>query len=257
MSKLAIIGAGNVANHLSKAFQKAGHDIVQVFSRTDENAKALSSVLKCNYTIDASKITDNADVYLFCLSDSSIDKVLAKKDWHNRLLLHTAGSVPLDIFQKHTSSYGVLYPLQTFTAVFELDISKVPFFIEGNTDKVVKSIKELAFSISPLIFEADSTKRLQLHLAGVFANNFTNHMMAIARQLLEENNIPAENINPLLEETFRKALAIGAENAQTGPAIRNNKAVLDLHNHLLTGHPEWQKIYTFVSESIQKNTIHG
>ena len=257
MSKLAIIGAGNVASHLSKAFQKAGHDIVQVYSRTQEKAQTLSSVLKCNYTNDTSAITDDADVYLFCLSDSAIEKVLEKKDWHNKLLLHTAGSLPLEIFVNRSSAYGVLYPLQTFTTDFELDITKVPFFIEGNKPSVVETIKELALSISPLVFEADSQKRLQLHLAGVFANNFTNHIMAIARQLLEENNIPPENINPLLEETFRKAMTIGAENAQTGPAIRNNKAVLELHNHLLATHPEWQKIYTFVSESIQKNTIHG
>lgn len=257
MSKLAIIGAGNVASHLSKAFQKAGHDIVQVYSRTQEKAQALSSILNCSYTIDISAITNDVDIYLFCLSDSSVDKVLEKKDWHNKLLLHTAGSLPLKIFKNRSSDYGVLYPLQTFTADFELNITKVPFFIEGNNHTTLKTIKELASSISPLIFEADSQKRLQLHLAGVFANNFTNHMMAIACQLLEENNIPAENINSLLEETFRKALTIGADKAQTGPAIRNNKAVLELHNHLLAKHPEWQKIYTFVSESIQKNTIHG
>ncbi|HEY9125298.1 MAG TPA: F420-dependent NADP oxidoreductase [Bacteroidales bacterium] len=257
MSKLAIIGAGNVANHLSKAFQKAEHDIVQVYSRTQGKAQALSSILNCSCTIDISALTDDADIYLFCISDSAIEEVLEKKDWHNKLLLHTAGSLPLEIFKNRSSDYGVLYPLQTFTTNFTLDITKVPFFIEGNNYTTLKTIKELASSISPQIFEADSQKRLQLHLAAVFANNFTNHMMAIASQLLEENNIPAENINPLLEETFKKAQTIGADKAQTGPAIRNNKAVMELHNHLLAKHPEWQKIYTFVSESIKKNTIHG
>jgi predicted short-subunit dehydrogenase-like oxidoreductase (DUF2520 family) len=255
INSMVIIGSGNVATHLARAFSYAHINILQVYSRNIEHARELANVLHCNYTSSIAQLLENADMYFFALSDSAIPQVLEQGRWKGKVCVHTAGSVPMEIFRPYTDKYGVIYPLQTFSKTFSLEISKVPFFIEACDEDLKKKLTQLTEKISQNIFEATSEQRFLIHLAAVFANNFSNYMFVVAQKILETQNIPFDVLKPIIEETVRKAIAIGPENAQTGPAMRNNLEILKKHAEFLKGNPEWQKIYTFVSESIRKNYL--
>ena len=251
INKIVIIGSGNVAWHLSHALQKAGMPLNQVYSRNEAHARELADSLNVSYISDIQQIED-ASVYLFAVSDSAIESILISRQWNNAILLHTAGSVNINVFAPFSENYGVLYPLQSFTKDRELDITAIPFFIEANNAETKKLLNELAIKLSPKIYEIDSEARARIHLAAVFASNYTNYMITVASQLIEKESIAKEVFNPLLEETFKKAMQMGSLKAQTGPARRNNVAVLRKHEQMLSANPDWQKIYTFMAENIVK-----
>ncbi|MGC8804005.1 MAG: Rossmann-like and DUF2520 domain-containing protein [Bacteroidales bacterium] len=248
---VVMLGSGNVATHLARAFVQKGFRLIQVYSRNLEHARQLAETLDCPFTNLPTELR-NADLYLFALSDSALGEVLQQGNWEGRLCVHTAGSVPMEIFKPYTQTYGVIYPFQTFTRGVEVSLDDVPIFIEASDKATENRLFRLADTISFNVRYASSQQRLQIHLAGVFACNFVNHMLAIAEKLLQQNNLPVESLYPLIKETFRKIMDISAEKAQTGPAIRNNREVIQKHIDLLKEEPEWQKIYTFVSESIYK-----
>jgi len=148
--------------------------------------------------------------------------------------------------------YGVLYPLQTLSRSRLLEPSKVPCLVEGSSPEVTSLIHRLASTVYDRIEEVDSDKRLLIHIAAVFANNFSNHMVHIARILLEERELDPELLDPLLEETFEKIKSLGTVKGRTGPAVRGDEETMAKHIELLKGHPEWEKLYTFISRDIQR-----
>jgi predicted short-subunit dehydrogenase-like oxidoreductase (DUF2520 family) len=249
---IVILGSGNVATHLGLAFHQAGLKILQVFSRDLSHAEELAGKVNAQAITDVDKVNFNADFVLFCISDSALLPVLEKRKWDNTFLVHTAGTVAMDIFQPFTGNYGVLYPYQTITKSRKINFSDVPFFIEGNTRKNEELLKDMTGKISGHIHLFNSAERSILHLAGVFANNFSNHMIRIATEILIKAGLPNHLINPLIEETFKKAIEIGPHGAQTGPALRHNTEIMNKHIEMLASNSDWQKLYTFVSESISK-----
>lgn len=255
IKNIVILGSGNLATHITLAFYKAGVSIIQVYSRNEEHAKELANKVEARFTSKIDEIAKESDLYIFALSDSALATVLQSREWNNAFLVHTSGSIPASIFETFTSQYGVLYPFQTFTKGVSVQMEEVPFFIESNGLLTLNKLEYLVKKISVKINTTNSEVRLKLHLAGVFANNFTNHMLTIASGILKDANIPVEHINPLIEETVRKALEVGPFLAQTGPASRGNIDIVNKHLKLLEAHPDWQKIYTFVSDSISK--IHN
>jgi predicted short-subunit dehydrogenase-like oxidoreductase (DUF2520 family) len=249
--KVVFIGSGNVAVHLSKVFIQPGFKVSQVFSRTPDHARALASSINTMWTSDIYSLDDDADIYFLVVSDQALDKILSSRSWNNKFLVHMAGSVPMDIFSNYTNRYGVLYILQSFSAFRKIDLKGLPAFIEANTDENLRVLKNIAERINLSVHLINSEERKYLHLTAVFASNFVNHMLSIAQQLSEKENKSFEWFKPLIAETVSKALMNDPVAAQTGPARRNDKIVLDEHIEMLKEHPEWQKIYTFVSESIR------
>jgi predicted short-subunit dehydrogenase-like oxidoreductase (DUF2520 family) len=252
IQSIVILGSGNVATHLGKAFHKNGLRIIQVYSRNLLHAEELAQTINANAISDIDRINLNADLILFCISDSAVLSVLKQRSWNNSFLVHTGGTAAIDVFQPFTSNYGVLYPYQTFTKNRVLDISEVPFLIEGNTRENEELIKDLTRKITSHVHLFHSPERRLFHLAGVFANNFSNHMFVIAKEIVTKAGLPDTLIFPLIEETVKKAMEIGPHNAQTGPALRHNVEIMKKHIEMLASNPDWQKIYTFVSESISK-----
>lgn len=249
---IVFIGAGNVANILAPAFVNAGIGVSQVYSRKMENAEYLAKKIEAEPVSMIGDIRDNADLYIFSVSDSAIISILRQKNWQGKFLVHTAGSVPSDIFSPFTNKYGVIYPFQTFTKGRNIQVAETPFFIEASGNNEINMLVQLVNKISQKCIAITSQQREKIHLAGVFANNFSNFMFTISAEILKAENLPIEFIKPLIEETFRKAMEIDPSKAQTGPAIRDNIEIIQKHKELLGQHPDWQKIYTFVSESIQK-----
>ena len=270
--KIVLIGAGNLATHLGKALHAAGHDMLQVFSRTMQSAETLASLLDAEPLTDIAQVRDDADVYIFSVKDSALVQLVAqlcrheadglgedgavnalrkaKKGEHERVFLHTAGSMPMSVFKGMAQHYGVLYPMQTFSKQREVDFSIIPCFVEANDEFAQKQIEGLAREISGRVYELSSEDRKYLHLSAVFACNFANHCYAISQELLEEHGIPFDVMLPLINETAAKVHEMKPKDAQTGPAVRYDENVIGKQSKLLENHPHFKKVYDSMSKSI-------
>lgn len=270
--KIVLIGAGNLATHLGKALHAAGHDMVQVFSRTMQSAETLASLLDAEPLTDIAQVRDDADVYIFSVKDSALVQLVAqlcrheadglgedgavnalrkaKKGEHERVFLHTAGSMPMSVFKGMAQHYGVLYPMQTFSKQREVDFSIIPCFVEANDEFAQKQIEGMAREISGRVYQLSSEDRKYLHLSAVFACNFANHCYAISQELLEEHGIPFDVMLPLINETAAKVHEMKPKDAQTGPAVRYDENVIGKQSKLLENHPHFKKVYDSMSKSI-------
>ncbi|MDP4208799.1 MAG: DUF2520 domain-containing protein [Bacteroidota bacterium] len=253
VAKIVLLGAGNVAVHLAGALSSAGCRIVQVYSRTLASAQSLAAEVNAEPITDLGAIDSSADVFLFALNDSGLESIINQISFSGQLALHTSGSMPMDVFNGKALRYGVLYPLQTFSRFRPVDFKSTPFFVEANSAEDLLVVEALALRLSPKVIHADSFRRKQLHLSAVFANNFVNHLYVISAQLLEKSGFLFDVLKPLILETAMKAIELdNPATAQTGPAARNNREVMNDHIEMLASNPDWQNLYTFVSNSIVK-----
>jgi len=257
INNIVLLGAGNVATHLGIALKKQGYRIIQVFSRTTKSAQELAGKLDTVYITKLTELDYSADLYLFCLKDDVLQDVLKQTLFTNQILVHTAGSLPLNIFKNYGFHHGVIYPVQTFIKERNLDLTNVPFCIEASTPYAEKILMDMAYELSQKVQIVDSEKRKIIHLAAIFACNFTNHMYFLADRLMHENDLDFDLLKPLIQETAAKILEVDPETAQTGPAKRGDNQILENHLQLLKDLPGMQKIYTFVSDSILRSGING
>lgn len=250
--KLVCIGSGNVATHLSLAFKAMGADILQVWSRDLKRAGILAALTGSKATNNWSEIDQNADCYLIAVKDDAIAEVADELRDVKGIVIHTSGTTPLSILQGSGSGWGVIYPLQTFSATKAVDIAKVPFCVEGNNPQNLELVTALAGLISPNVYPVDSAQRKILHLSAVFACNFTNHLYAIGQELLEANGLNFDMLRPLIQETALKIQSSKPSDVQTGPAVRHDEQTLQAHMQLLQGSAELSQIYEILSNSIKK-----
>ena len=251
--KIVLIGAGNLSTHLGKALHAAGHDMVQVFSRTMLSAETLASLLDAEPLTNMAQVRDDADVYIFLVKDSALEQLISQLcGGEKKVFLHTAGSMPMSVFRGKALHYGVLYPMQTFSKQREVDFSIIPCFIEANDEFALKQIEGLAGQISHRVFQLSSEDRKYLHLSAVFACNFANHCYAASQELLQQHGIPFDVMLPLIDETAAKVHGMTPKEAQTGPAVRYDENVIDKQIQLLENQPYFQKIYDCMSKSIHE-----
>jgi predicted short-subunit dehydrogenase-like oxidoreductase (DUF2520 family) len=244
------IGAGNLATHLSKAFQKKGFNILQIYSRTKKSAKELADILSVKYTTSVNEINENADIYFVTIHDSAVAEVLSQINFNNKLVVHCSGSLPLAAIENFTENTGVFYPLQTFSKNREVDFDEIPVFIESNSLKNKETLLHIANSISKSVSEINSEKRKLLHISAVFACNFVNHFYTLAAEILKSNDIPFNVLKPLILETALKVQELEPEKAQTGPAVRFDENIINAHLQALNNFDEYRQLYTLVSKSI-------
>ena len=238
---IVFVGAGNVASCLAPALMQKGCRIVQVYSRTQESAQTLARKADCPYTTDLTQISGEADLYIVSVKDDVLDDVTARLACSGNpdaLYAHTAGSMPMDVWKGKIRRYGVLYPMQTFSKACLL--------------------KEVAGRVSPKIYEASSEQRRYLHIAAVFACNFTNHMYTLCDRLLAAHGLPFESMLPLIDETARKIHELPPLEAQTGPARRNDRNVIGRHLDILKKEaPELADLYGMISRSIHTYELNN
>ena len=248
--RIALIGAGNLATQLGIVLVEKGHQVIQVYSRTEKSAKDLGVKLNCPYTSDLADIVSNADLFIIAVTDDAIESILANVNFGDNLAVHTAGGVSMDIFNPYCRNFGVLYPLQTFSKEKRADFNEIPVCIEANSQGNLEVLKMLAGSISEKVQAMNSENRLQIHLAAVFASNFVNHFYVISEILLNEKHLDFDLLKPLIKEVASKVALHSPETVQTGPAIRNDKSVMNKHLEMLSSHPEWERLYQLISENI-------
>lgn len=251
-NSIVIIGAGNVASTLARKLHEAGHRILCIYARREAPAATLAGELNTIGTSGTEAVPGRADFYILAVSDDAIPGVTEQFGNTRGTWLHTSGAVPMDIFRNRRENFGVLYPLQSLSREREVFPAQIPFLVEGSSPTVTHSIRQLALSISDRVIEMDSKARLLVHLAAVFANNFSNHMVIIARKIMARQQTDPDLLIPLLRETFSRIEQMGPERAQTGPAIRGDEDTIRRHLELLGDDPHWKKIYTFISRDIQR-----
>lgn len=251
--KVVIVGSGNVATHLSLAMASLeGIEICQVYSPTEAHAEILAERLNCDFITDPTQIRKDADVYLFALKDQALETMIRAVPANNGLWLHTSGSMPMQVFAGYTERYGVLYPLQTFSKSREISFRGIPLFIECHRKEDKNCLEDLARRLSGKVCELSSEKRRSLHLAAVFACNFTNHIYALAEEILAKEGLSRDYLFPLIDETAAKVHELPAQEAQTGPAIRYDENIINKHLGMLADDPDVQTLYRLLSQSIHK-----
>jgi len=250
IKNIVFIGAGNLATHLALALKWADYNILQVYSRTQLSADTLANKVDADACSSYAEVRRDADLYLFALSDKALLPALEALQLKDKLLVHTAGSLPMSVFEAFASNYGVFYPLQTFSKAREVDFSKIPLCIEASQADLESELMLIGNKISNSVQLLSSPQRKQLHLAAVFTCNFTNHMYHIGQRLLQEEGMTFDLLKPLILETAQKVQVLPAKEAQTGPAVRFDEDVIKAHEESLKMHPDFQKLYRFVSESI-------
>lgn len=253
MKKVVLIGSGNVATHLGKAFIDSGIKVLQVWSRSYENASFLAKELKCNASADIKNIIPDADAYIFSVKDDVLEEVVRMFPYKDKFLIHTAGSISIDLLKDYSSKYGVFYPLQTFSKQKEVDFTSVPILIEASSPTLLNKLSGLATSISEHVLPASSEQRKYLHISAVFSCNFTNYMYSLAESLLEENGLSFDLVRPLIKETAEKALLHSPKDVQTGPAVRKDMKIVNSHLDLLDSQPDVKALYAVLSERIIKD----
>ncbi|AQX08823.1 Rossmann-like and DUF2520 domain-containing protein [Elizabethkingia ursingii] len=242
-----IIGSGNVAWHMAKAFKEAGIDLIQLYGRNEKDLKKLSSEINVEYSTDKLK---QADFYLICTSDKAIAEVSKQIPYEQALVAHTSGSLSRDVLEGPYRKAS-FYPLQTFSKSRKLDYSKIPLFVDAGWESDNILLTDLANKISTNVMRINHEQRKQMHLSAVFACNFVNHLYAQAEVICKQNEIPFNYLLPLIEETADKIKTISPKDAQTGPAARNDQNVIRFQENLIDNDNQLN-IYKMLTESIIK-----
>ena len=253
MIKVIIIGSGNVAQHLIAAFQnsqKSGTeiDLVQVYSRQTGSVSHLLDLDHITNDLDA---LAEADLYIIAVSDDAIAEISSKLPFKNRLVVHTSGSISLNALDDNNRK-GVFYPLQTFSKNKAVDFKIIPICLESENATDFQLLDKVAKIISEKIFAINSEQRKALHVAAVFVNNFVNHLYQIGSEICQDHQVPFEILKPLIAETAQKIMVLSPEEAQTGPAKRNDETTIEAHEAFLSNE-NYLTIYKTLTQSIQDN----
>ncbi len=252
--KITIIGTGILAWHLAPELERAGHVINEIYGRSEDKALQISKNLY-NPTITESLdfSLSTSSLFIIAVSDNAIEFIASEIVFPDEaMVVHTSGSVPMSTLELTAlDRIGVFYPLQTFSKERKIKFSEVPMLIECNDQLAEHDLEEIASSISSNVTVVNSEDRLGIHLAAVFANNFTNHMIDIAGRLMENRDLDLELLKPLIRETVAKALDQNPVEAQTGPAVREDTETMQKHLDLLDFNSRYQELYQLISESIR------
>ncbi|MDG1476510.1 MAG: DUF2520 domain-containing protein [Vicingaceae bacterium] len=251
IKNITILGSGNVATHLGKALLKEGYSINQVYSPNKDNAFDLANELNAMPCDDPKFITDESHIYIIAIKDDFIDKIAQQLLLKDKIVVHTSGSIAMDVLSQF-DNHGIFYPLQTFSKDTAVNISDVPFCIEANNEATKNHLLALAKTLSNKVYEIDSEQRKKIHVAAVFACNFSNYLCSISEDILKENNMDLDILKPLILETAQKIQTNSPIAVQTGPAKRNDQEVIENHIKLLGNTEAYKDIYQLITDNIIK-----
>jgi len=251
IQKIGFIGSGKVATNMATALYKQGFLISQIYSPTAKHAQILAKKVGAESISSIDKFQRNLDLIIISISDSALSQLDLSSIEKNILVCHTSGSIDMAVLNTR-NNYGVFYPLQTFSNQRHIEFSSIPICIEANDINSLNRLLALGNSISNNVSEIDSQKRSVLHLAAVFVCNFTNAMYAIGENILKEANIDFDLLRPLIEETAHKVIHHSPQEVQTGPALREDKLIMDKHISDLKDNKDFVEVYKLISKIIHK-----
>jgi len=252
-ASVSFIGSGNLAWHLAPALDNSGFAVKEVYSKNSIHAEELVERLyQADIKTSLDFSTSSSTIFIVATTDDAIQEIVREIVLpEDAILVHTSGSQPLSVLgYAATPNLGVFYPLQTFSKSGKVDFSGVPIFIESENSVTEKLLMAMAKTISKSVFKISSNDRQALHVAAVFASNFTNHMLLLAQEIMKENSLSFDWLKPLIAEMMTKSLTIGPENAQTGPARRGDFETLDKHMEFLNDNESLAELYKVISQDI-------
>ncbi len=249
--KIAFVGSGNVAHFFAQRLQFRGHEISQIYSRTRANGLALSRITNAALTDSLDQLTPDADVYFLAIKDDALAGVAARLQLKDKIAIHCAGALPVDILEQTTPNCAVMWTLYSVRKNNLPTLPDVPLIVEASNVSTLKTVLQLAHDISDRVVQADYEKRAWLHLNAVLVNNFTNHLLAIAETICQTQQLPFDILQPIIQQTIAQIKFSSALQNQTGPALRHDSATIKKHESLLREHPEWQRLYAALTTSIQ------
>lgn len=253
MLSVTIIGVGRLGQHLAQALYENGIEVVQLYNRTFAKAQQLAKTIPAAAINDLNLINNKSDIYLLTLSDDVI-QATAEKLSHiispDKIVVHTSGATPGTLLAPYFPKYGVIYPLQSFSAQNKPDFQGIPFCIYSPSAEVQEQLEVLARQLSPHIYHIDDEQRSTLHLSAVMVNNFTNYLFTIAYDITQSKNIPFELLLPLIKETIHKITDNKPELMQTGPAQRGDHSTITRHLTQLREWPQYKEVYHLLSEQL-------
>jgi predicted short-subunit dehydrogenase-like oxidoreductase (DUF2520 family) len=251
VSVITLIGSGKTATALGKALQQAGHSIAQVWSRSEANSQQLAHMLSAQYVSDLSAIADISHIYIIAVNDDAIEEIASQLKIGDKIIAHTSGIKSRELLKTASTNYGIFYPFVSMTKETQVDFKKALMMIEGSNEATTNTLLTLARTISGNVKHVDENQRQSLHLSAVFANNFTNHMYTIAEQILAEKGLSFDDLRPLIAAHIQNVMTHQPSQLQTGPAIRGDQSTIAIHEDILSEHPDFQKIYSLLTASIQ------
>jgi len=252
IKNIAFAGSGNVSWHVAKGLMEHGFRIKSIWSREYANAVSLAGICGAKASKDISGLREGTDLIIVAVADKAIAEVAGSIANFHGIVVHTAGSVSMEVLKSNCENYGVFYPLQTLSKATPVDFSKVPFFLESSSNETLLALKQLAGTLSSKVYEADSRQRMLLHVAAVFAGNYSNLMYIVSNEILNNYNLPAEALHPLILETARKAIANNPLEMQTGPARRHDIITIEKHISALASMPDYADLYQLLANLIGK-----
>lgn len=250
LNSIVILGAGNVAFHLTRALIENTFNVRQIYNRTLASAQEIGEAHRISYTDKISEL-QKADLYIIATADSGIEELSHHIPYDDVLVVHTSGSTPMTAL-KGNYRKGVLYPLQTFTKTKKIKYDEIPFFVEAEHKNDVNTLKELALRISNDVYELEFSKRMEIQMCGVWASNFVNYMYKIAGDFCAKNGVPFDVLEPLIQETANKVKEMPPVDAQTGPARRGDEVIINRHLELLKDDSNLSQIYQILTDSIKR-----
>jgi predicted short-subunit dehydrogenase-like oxidoreductase (DUF2520 family) len=249
--KVTIIGSGNVATVLGRKITDAGHQVHQVFSPNHQHARELADLLRSEPISDWKSIDANADIYIVAIGDPYLLQIGNHLSFLRKTVVHTAGSVSMEILQSVSKNYGILYPLQSLRKELE-SLPEITMLVNGNTRETLTLVHDFAKTFADRVEVADDNMRQKLHLAAVVVNNFSNHLYTLAENYCRTEGVDFLLLLPLIEETAKRLRESSPQEMQTGPAVRHDDDTIRRHLELLQRTPELKELYSLMTDSISK-----
>ena len=250
MKSIVLIGSGNVATHLGLSLFQQGYTIKQVWSQKLINAEALAKKINSK-PINNIRAIEEGDLYIIAIKDDAVKSMADRLGFNN--IVHTSGSLGLEVFNNELLNHGVLYPLQTFNKDVKLNLSKTPICIEANNKPFEEELMNIGKKLSEKAIIINTEQRRRLHIAAVFACNFTNYLFSIAEDILEREKADFKLLLPIINQTVRKINHNKPSKVQTGPAKRKDEKIIKHHIDSLKD-KQTRQIYKLISNAIMKNS---
>ncbi len=245
---VSFIGSGNVATHLAQAFYEQNIEIRQICSPTLQHAETLAHSVGAS-AIQQIELLEAVDCVFIAIPDDAIDSALTQIPWPNQLVAHCSGVMGLEAPYDRLAFF---YPLQSFKKSVPTNLKQTPIFVGARYAEDEEALFVLAERISDRVKKINVSQKAALHAAAVVVNNFVNYLFGLTNDYLQANHLDFEDLEPIIQSTVDKALQGNALELQTGPAVRNDKKTIALHQEQLQDQKELLAVYNCLTQSIQR-----
>lgn len=249
--KVVIVGSGNVATVMGSRIAASGHELLQVVARNEAAAALLAAEWGCGYTTRWETIDRGAELYIVSLSDRAFPELAQTMSLPGKLVVHTAGAVSLDALASVSERHGVLYPLQSLRKEIR-PFPEFPLLIDAHRPEDLATLETFARTIARQVQRADDALRLKLHVAAIFANNFTNYLYTLAADFCRQEGVDFSLLLPIIRETGGRLEQHAPKDVQTGPAVRGDRPTMERHLEVLSKYHNMNELYRLFSDRIQE-----